>query len=54
MMLADVEVHHLEKRKELQFSGINVVAEGPLRATVSTEIKYGQSTIRVNVCLLCR
>lgn len=42
-------MHHLEKRKELEFGKINVVADGPLRASVSTEVKYGKSTIHVTV-----
>jgi hypothetical protein len=48
-LATDVEVHHLEKRKELEFSKISVVSEGPLRAAVATEVKYGKSTIKVNV-----
>ena len=46
----DVEIHHLESRKELTFSGLKVVANGPLRAAVEAEVKYGKSTIKVTVC----
>jgi hypothetical protein len=49
VLYSDVEIHHLEKRTELEFGKISIVSEGPLRGTVSTEIKYGQSTIRVEV-----
>jgi alpha-mannosidase len=49
-MVLDVEIHHLEKKTELEFSNIEVVTEGPLRAIVATEVKYGKSKIRVNVC----
>jgi alpha-mannosidase len=45
----DVEIHHLEKKRELQLSNIKVVAEGPLRASVAAEVKYGKSTIKVTV-----
>jgi alpha-mannosidase len=45
----DVEIHHLEKKTELEFSSINVLTEGPLRSVVSAEVKYGKSKIRVNV-----
>jgi alpha-mannosidase len=45
----DVEIHHLETRKPLKFSKISVLDEGPLRAAVSAELDYGQSTISVVV-----
>ncbi|THH17029.1 hypothetical protein EW146_g3709 [Bondarzewia mesenterica] len=47
----DVEIHHLEKWQELKFSGIKIVAEGPLRASVLTKVEYGQSTINVTISL---
>jgi len=47
----DVEVHHLEKPTPLKFSGFRVVAEGPLRAAVQTQVKYGQSNIAVTISL---
>ncbi|EIN03570.1 glycoside hydrolase family 38 protein [Punctularia strigosozonata HHB-11173 SS5] len=47
----DVEIHHLEKGKHLEFGNVGIVAEGPLRATVETEVKYGQSTIKVSISL---
>ena len=45
----DVEIHHLEKRTPLEFSDISVVAQGPLRASVKAEVRYGQSRISVTV-----
>lgn len=48
-MLLDVEIHHLETAHQLEFSNIEVVAEGPLRASVKSVIKYGKSTINVIV-----
>jgi len=47
---ADVEIHHLETRKPLEFSSIRVIAQGPLRASVETQVKYGTSTITATVC----
>ncbi|OJT14565.1 Alpha-mannosidase [Trametes pubescens] len=47
----DVEVHHLEKYKKLSFGNISVAAEGPLRAALKAEVKYGQSTINVIISL---
>ncbi|EPQ55548.1 glycoside hydrolase family 38 protein [Gloeophyllum trabeum ATCC 11539] len=47
----DVEIHHLEKRRPLEFANISVTAEGPLRASITSEFKYGQSTINVTISL---
>lgn len=47
--IPDVEIHHLETRCPLEFSNIRVVAQGPLRAAVRADVKYGQSTISVMV-----
>ncbi|KAH6912224.1 alpha-mannosidase [Coprinopsis sp. MPI-PUGE-AT-0042] len=47
----DVEIHHLEVQKELKFSNIAVVAQGPLFAGVRAEVKYGQSTIVITISL---
>ncbi|KAJ7677197.1 glycosyl hydrolases family 38 N-terminal domain-containing protein [Mycena rosella] len=47
----DVEIHHLEKATPLTFSNISVVAQGPLRASVCAEVKYGQSKISVTISL---
>ncbi|KAH9914289.1 glycoside hydrolase family 38 protein [Fomitopsis serialis] len=47
----DVEIHHLETVQPLEFSNISVVAEGPLRASIKSEIKYRQSTINVTISL---
>lgn len=52
-MVIDVEIHHLESRKQLTFSGIKIVASGPLRAAVEAEVQYGKSTIKVTVGLIC-
>ena len=47
----DVEVHHLETPRPLQFGDITVVAQGPLRAAVHAETKYGKSTIGLTISL---
>ena len=49
---SDVELHHLEKFKKLRFESITIAAEGPLRAALKAEVKYGQSTINVMVSTL--
>jgi len=46
---SDVEIHHLETRQPLRFGKISVLEEGPLRAAVLAELKYGQSSINVVV-----
>ena len=48
-LVSDVEIHHLEKYKKLRFENIAIAAEGPLRASLKSEVKYGQSTINVTV-----
>ena len=50
----DVEIHHLETAKPLEFSNITVVSQGPLRASVRAEVRYGQSTVSVTVSLVIR
>ena len=50
-VIIDVEIHHLETPHPLEFSNVSVVAHGPLRASVRSVIKYGQSTISVTVSL---
>ncbi|KII92975.1 glycoside hydrolase family 38 protein [Plicaturopsis crispa FD-325 SS-3] len=47
----DVEIHHLETATPLEFTNISVVAEGPLRASVQTQVKLGKSTINVTISL---
>jgi len=47
----DVEIHHLETARPLDFTNIRVVAQGPLRASVRAEIRYGNSTICVTISL---
>lgn len=39
----------METRQPLMFGNISVLEEGPLRAAVSAELKYGQSTVNVVV-----
>ncbi|KAJ6509062.1 hypothetical protein C8R45DRAFT_1090173 [Mycena sanguinolenta] len=46
----DVEIHHLEKATQLEFTKVSVVAQGPLRASVEAEVVYGQSRIRKSRC----
>ncbi|KAI9447174.1 glycosyl hydrolases family 38 N-terminal domain-containing protein [Lactarius psammicola] len=41
----DVEIHHLEKAQRLNFTNVKVVASGPLRASVVTDVVYGKSKI---------
>lgn len=45
----DVEIHHLETAKQLEFTNVSVVARGPLRGSVKAEVKYGKSIITVTV-----
>ncbi|KAF8182889.1 alpha-mannosidase [Pholiota molesta] len=47
----DVEVHHLETVEPLAFTNVSVVSQGPLRAAVRAEVRYGQSTISVTISL---
>ncbi|KAF8656490.1 hypothetical protein AX16_002509 [Volvariella volvacea WC 439] len=47
----DVEIHHLETAKPLEFQNVSVVEQGPLRAAVRAELKYGQSTISAVISL---
>ena len=49
VICSDVEIHHLEKRQPLKFGNISVLEEGPLRAAVLAELKYGKSSINVVV-----
>lgn len=49
MRPSDVEIHHLETARPLDFSKIVLVDEGPLRASVQAEVKYGKSTVKVTV-----
>lgn len=48
-MIPDVEVHHLESRKPLQFANISIAETGPVRGSLKTEVKLGKSTIVVHV-----
>ena len=54
--LTEIDYNHLENPQPLEFSNVSVVSQGPLRASVRAEVKYGQSTISVTVrasCLIC-
>jgi hypothetical protein len=45
----DVEIYHLETAQHLEFTNVSVVTQGPLRAAVRAEVKYGQSNISITV-----
>ncbi|KAF8147680.1 glycoside hydrolase family 38 protein [Crassisporium funariophilum] len=47
----DVEIHHLETAQPLEFSNVSVVSQGPLRAAVRAQVRYGQSTISITISL---
>lgn len=49
---ADVEIHHLETARPLEFNNVTVLAQGPLRAAVKAEVRYGQSLITITVSSL--
>lgn len=46
---SDVEIHHLEKFTELEFTDVSIVENGPVRASVEAQVKYGQTTIKTTV-----
>ncbi|TCD63848.1 Glycoside hydrolase, 38 vacuolar alpha mannosidase [Steccherinum ochraceum] len=47
----DVEIHHLETAHPLEFSNLEITAEGPLRASLKAETTYGKSKISVTISL---
>ena len=49
LFYSDVEIHHLEKAQRLKFSNVKVVASGPVRASVITDVEYGKSKITTTV-----
>ena len=49
----EIDYNHLETAQPLEFSNVSVVSQGPLRASVRAEVKYGQSTISVTVRASC-
>jgi len=49
LLSLDVEIHHLETAKQLEFTNVSVVAQGPLRGSVRAEVKYGKSLVTVTV-----
>lgn len=49
MSVLDVEIHHLQTARQLEFSDVTVLTQGPLRASVKAEIRYGQSLVTATV-----
>ncbi|KAG6847892.1 hypothetical protein H0H93_005147, partial [Arthromyces matolae] len=49
--LQDVEIHHLESAKQLEFTNVSVVTQGPLRGSVKATTKFDKSTIDVTISL---
>lgn len=47
----ETDVHHLETPHPLKFTSIKVVENGPVRASLSTEVRHGQSTVQVTISL---
>ncbi|KAG8691622.1 Glycoside hydrolase, 38 vacuolar alpha mannosidase [Ceratobasidium sp. 423] len=47
----DVEIHHLEKFTELEFADIRILENGPARASLEAQVKYGQTTIWTTISL---
>ncbi|THH30155.1 hypothetical protein EUX98_g4044 [Antrodiella citrinella] len=47
----DVEIHHLETAHPLEFSNLEFVTDGPLRASLKAETTYGKSKISVTISL---
>ncbi|ELU38560.1 glycoside hydrolase family 38 protein [Rhizoctonia solani AG-1 IA] len=45
----DVEIHHLEKFTQLEFNDVRILENGPVRASVEAQVKYGQSLITTTV-----
>ncbi|WOO79172.1 Alpha-mannosidase [Vanrija pseudolonga] len=47
----DVDAFHLEKPHHLKFSSVSIKENGPLRGSVFATVKYGKSTIEVEISL---
>jgi len=47
----DVDVFHLEKFVRLEFSGLTVVEQGPMRASVKAQVNFGGSKLQVTVSI---
>lgn len=47
--LLDVEIHHLETPHPLKLVNVKVSENGPVRASIQAEVKYGKSTIKTTV-----
>lgn len=45
----DVDSFHLEKQKHLKFGSVNILDNGPLRATLGATLLLGQSRMEVEV-----
>jgi hypothetical protein len=46
---SDVEIHHLEKFTQLEFTDVRILENGPVRASIEATVKYGQTTITTTV-----
>ncbi|CEL56677.1 hypothetical protein RSOLAG1IB_08003 [Rhizoctonia solani AG-1 IB] len=47
----DVEIHHLEKFTQLEFTDVRILENGPVRASIEATVKYGQTTITTTISL---
>lgn len=47
----DVDAFHLEKPQHLKFSSVSIKENGPLRGSVFATVKYGKSTLEVEISL---
>ena len=47
----DVEYYHLDKAQPLELGSVQILEEGPLRATVEAALTLGSSTARVQISL---
>ncbi|KZV87865.1 glycoside hydrolase family 38 protein [Exidia glandulosa HHB12029] len=47
----DVEIYHLEKPTKLEFTNLKVLDNGPVRASLQSEIKLSDSTIKLTISL---
>jgi alpha-mannosidase len=47
----ETDIHHLQTPHPLEFTNIEVHENGPLRASLSSEVKYGQSKIAITISL---
>lgn len=47
----DVEIYHLETAQPLKFTDVKVSENGPVRASLSTQVKLSHSTVDVTISL---